>query len=242
MKVVSKLESNWLVKGTYAKFEGIAGRNALIIHRALAAIKGKEPTQLVSAEVLELAIAWTKFELNQTLSQYQILAIDDTNPEQVRMLKFIDKFADKDWITARMVARWWSGRVKPSSKDLRLFMSKVVALGYGISNDRPVDSSEYQIKILSAGSDSSDNKQPAQREHSSPTVTTVTTVTTSKDKKTLKIGDIAHYTGTQENKVKQYAGDLKVYEFSQSMGEVTCMKSNGRITSWIDLSDLEKVA
>ena len=54
----------------------------------------------------------------------------------------------------------------------------------------------------------SDNRQPAQREHSSPTVTTVTTVTTSKDKKTLKIGNLAHYTGTQENGTKQYAGDL----------------------------------
>ena len=150
-------ESNWLVKGTYAKFEGIAGRNALIIHRTLAAIEGKEPTQLVSAEVLELAIAWTKFELNQTLSQYQILAIDDTNPEQVRILKLIDKFAGKEWITTRMVIHWWSGRTKPSSKDLRLFMSKVVALGYGISNDHSIDSSEYQIKILKNGSNSSNN-------------------------------------------------------------------------------------
>ena len=150
-------ESNWLVKGTYAKFEGIAGRNALIIHRTLAAIEGKELAQLVSAEVLELAIAWTKFELNQTLSQYQILAIDDTNPEQVRILKLIDKFAGKEWITTRMVTHWWSGRTKPSSKDLRLFMSKVVALGYGISNGYPIDSSEYQIKILKNGSNSSNS-------------------------------------------------------------------------------------
>ena len=85
----------------------------------------------------------------------------------------------------------------------------------------------------------SNNKQPAQRESFSPLVTTVTT---SKDKKTLKVGDRAHYKGTQQNEAKQYAGDLIVYEFNQSMSEVTCVKPDGRPTSWIDLSDLEKVA
>ena len=87
----------------------------------------------------------------------------------------------------------------------------------------------------------SNNKQPAQRESFSPLVTTVTTVTTIKNKKTLEIGDRAHYIGTQKNAVKQYAGDLTVYEFSKSMGEVTCVKPDGKLTSWIDLSDLEKI-
>ena len=85
-------------------------------------------------------------------------------------------------------------------------MSRVVASGYAIANDHPIDSSEYQIKIIKNGSN-------------------------SKDKKTLKIGDRAHYTGTQENKAKQYAGDLTVYEFSKSMGEVTCVKPDGKLTS-----------
>jgi len=39
----------------------------------------------------------------------------------------------------------------------------------------------------------SNNKQPAQKESFSPLVTTVTT---SKNKKTLEIGDRAHYIGT----------------------------------------------
>ena len=77
----------------------------------------------------------------------------------------------------------------------------------------------------------SNNKQPAQRESFSPLVTTVTTVTTIKNKKTLEIGDRAHYIGTQKNAVKQYAGDLTVYEFSKSMGEVTCVKPDGKLTS-----------
>jgi hypothetical protein len=84
----------------------------------------------------------------------------------------------------------------------------------------------------------SNNKQPVQRQSFSPLITTVTT---SKNKKTLEIGDRAHYIGTQKNAVKQYAGDLTVYEFSKSMGEVTCVKPDGKLTSWIDLFDLEKI-
>ena len=148
-------ESNWLIKGTYAKFEGIAGRNALIIHRTLAAIAGTEPEQLISPKTLELAIAWTQFELNQTLSQYQLLAIDGTNPEQVRILKFIDKFAGKGWINARSVTHWWSGRVKPPTNEVRKFMSGIVSLGYAKDNGKPKDSSDYQIQISESGSNSS---------------------------------------------------------------------------------------
>lgn len=152
-------ESNWLIKGTYAKFEGIAGRNALIIHRTLAAIDNCEPTQLVSAEVLELAIAWTRFELNQTLIQYQLLAIDDTDPEQVRILKFIDKFMGQGWINARAVSRWWTTKPFPSAEKIRAFMTQVVSLGYAIDNDESSSSAKYQIQITSKGTDNTD-KQP----------------------------------------------------------------------------------
>lgn len=149
-------ESNWLIKGTYAKFEGVAGRNALIIHRALAAIEECEPSQLVSADVLELAIAWTQFELNQTLSQYQLLAIDDTDPEQVRILKFIDKFKGKGWINARSVSRWWTTKPIPSADRIRSFMSQIVSLDYAIDNGEPDDSAKYQIQIPVKSTDNTD--------------------------------------------------------------------------------------
>ena len=149
-------ESNWLIKGTYAKFEGIAGRNALIIHRTLAAIEGCEPTQLISADVLELAIAWTKFELNQTLSQYQLLAIDGTNPDQVRILKFIDKFKGQGWINARAVSRWWTTKPFPSVDKIRSFMCQVVSLGHAIDNGETVDSAKYQIQIPIKSTDNTD--------------------------------------------------------------------------------------
>ncbi len=149
--------SSGLIKGTYSKIHGIAGRNALIIHRTLAAIKGEEPHQLISADVLELAIEWTKWELSQTLMQYQLLGLND-DPELTRILKFIDRFNGKGWVSARDVDRWWSARTKPPANELRQFMAKVVKLGHAIDNDETSDSSKYRIQILGNGSDSSDRK------------------------------------------------------------------------------------
>jgi hypothetical protein len=146
--------SSGLVKGTYAKFHGIAGRNALIIHRTLAAINKTEPEQLISAAVMELAIAWTKWELSQTLLQYQILGLTN-DPELSRILKFIDKFAGKGWVKPNDARAWWSTKPKPSFDELKAFMSKVVSLGHAIDNDEPIDSSKYQIKILEKSSQSS---------------------------------------------------------------------------------------
>ena len=151
-------ELNWLIKGTYAKFEGIAGRNALIIHRTLAAIDNCEPAQLVSVEVLELAIAWTRFELNQTLIQYQLLAIDDSNPEQVRILKFIDKFKGQGWVNARAVSRWWTTKPFPSAEKIRSFMTQVVSLGYAIDNTESSSSAKYQIQITRKSTDNTDKR------------------------------------------------------------------------------------
>jgi hypothetical protein len=88
----------------------------------------------------------------------------------------------------------------------------------------------------------SNKKQPTQAAGSSPPVTTVTTVTTSNSNKILNIGDRVRYTGTQKNTAKQYAGDLVLYELNQSMCEATCLKPDGKLTSWIDLSDLNKIA
>lgn len=140
-------ESHWLVKGALAKFEGIAGRNALILHRTLAAIEGVKPSQQISAEVMGLAIAWTQFELNQTLSQYQLLEVDDGDPDLARILKFIDRFEGKGWVSARDVYRWWSTRPVPPTSELREFMAKVVSLGYAIDNGESPESKKYQIQV-----------------------------------------------------------------------------------------------
>jgi Protein of unknown function (DUF3987) len=144
-----------LMKGIYSKFQGIAGRNALIIHRTMAAIAGVVPDQLISASTMEKAIAWTQWELSQTLLQYQLLGLTN-DPELSRILKFIDKFTGKGWVSARDVDRWWSARTKPPANELREFMAKVVKLGHAIDNDEPIESSKYRIQINRNGSDSSD--------------------------------------------------------------------------------------
>jgi Protein of unknown function (DUF3987) len=144
-----------LMKGIYSKFQGIAGRNALIIHRTMTAIAGVVPDQLISASTMEKAIAWTQWELSQTLLQYQLLGLTN-DPELSRILKFIDKFSGKGWVNARDVDRWWSARTKPPANELREFMAKVVKLGHAIDNDEPIESSKYRIQINRNGSDSSD--------------------------------------------------------------------------------------
>jgi hypothetical protein len=146
--------STGLVKGTYSKFHGIAGRNALILHRTLAAINKTIPEQLISVGVMELAIAWTKWELSQTLLQYQLLGLTN-DPELSRILKFIDKFSGKGWVSARDVRNWWSGSSKPEATEIKSFMTKVVGLGHAIDNDESIDSGKYRIQILANPSPSS---------------------------------------------------------------------------------------
>ncbi len=102
-----------------------------------------------------IARRWTKWELSQTLLEYQILGLTN-DPEQSRILKFLDKFSGKGWVSAREVDRWWSARTKPPANELREFMSKVVKLGQAIDNDEAIESSKYRIQISSNGSDSSD--------------------------------------------------------------------------------------
>ena len=147
-------EQNWLARGTYAKIESIAFRNALILHRTLAAIGNEVPAEYIPASTMEVAIEWTKWELSQTLLEYQMLGLTD-DPELARILKFIDKFAGKGWVKPVDTRGWWSTKPKPSFDELKAFMSKVVSLGHAIDNDEPIASSRYQIKILEKSSHSS---------------------------------------------------------------------------------------
>ena len=135
-----------MLKGVYPKFQGIAGRNALILHCTYAAIAGTVPDQLIPASTVQTAIAWTKWELSQTLLQYQLLGLTD-DPELSRILKFIDKFTGKGWVSARDVHSWWSTKSDRTANNIRQFMAKVVGLGYAINNDQPAESNKYQIQI-----------------------------------------------------------------------------------------------
>jgi hypothetical protein len=144
-------EPSDLLRGTYAKAEGIAGRNALIVHRAIAAQQGVIPALAVSGEVMAKAIEWTQWELGQTLLEYQRLGLTD-DPELSRILRFIDKFEGKGWLNAIDVRPWWSGKVKPPAQEIRSFMTKVVTLGHAIDNGEAPTSGKYQILIDRKGS------------------------------------------------------------------------------------------
>jgi Protein of unknown function (DUF3987) len=146
--------SHEMTRGIYPKFRGIAARNALILHCTYAAISGTVPDQLIPASTVETAILWTEWELSQTLLQYQLLGLTD-DPELSRILKFIDKFTGKDWVSAADVRSWWSVKPKPNVDELKKFMAKVVSLGHAIDNDAPIDSSKYRIQILVESSRSS---------------------------------------------------------------------------------------
>ena len=145
------VEASELLRGTYAKAEGIAGRNALIVHRAIAAQQGVVPELAISGEVMAMAIEWTQWELGQTLLEYQRLGLTD-DPELSRILRFIDKFEGKGWLNAIDVRPWWSGKVKPPAQEIRYFMTKLVTLGHAIDNGEALTSGKYQILIDRKGS------------------------------------------------------------------------------------------
>jgi Protein of unknown function (DUF3987) len=191
--------STGLVKGTYAKFHGIAGRNALIIHRTLAAIKKTEPEQLISAAVMKLALDWTKWELSQTLLQYQLLGLTN-DPELSRILKFIDKFTGKSWVSAREVTHWWSGREKPNTSEIKSFMAKVVGLGYAIDNDEPIDSGKYRIQILENGSNSSNKNSEPYTQTKESLLLAVVTESSEKGSEPAR-GGVTNFVTTDNNKV-----------------------------------------
>jgi hypothetical protein len=58
----------------------------------------------------------------------------------------------------------------------------------------------------------------------------------------FKLGDRVKYIGSNFNLKTQYAGTLEVWEISKKdINSYACLKPNGRVTSWIELADLQLV-
>ncbi|MCY7337687.1 MAG: hypothetical protein LH613_16000 [Chamaesiphon sp.] len=58
----------------------------------------------------------------------------------------------------------------------------------------------------------------------------------------LALGDRVKYIGSDFNLKTQYAGTLEVWEISKKdINSYTCLKPNGRVTSWIEFVDLRLV-
>jgi hypothetical protein len=56
----------------------------------------------------------------------------------------------------------------------------------------------------------------------------------------FEIGDNVEYIGSDFNMKRQYAGTLEVWEISKKdINSYTCLKPNGRTTSWIEFADLQ---
>jgi hypothetical protein len=168
-------ENNPMMVEVYAKTIGITFRNALILHRVYAAISETVPTQTILLSTIETAIAWTKFEMNQTLLEYQILGLDDDkDPELARILKFISKFGGDDWlssnpdgwVSARDVIHWWSPKPKPTADAAREFLNKVVNLGHAAPNDKASNPSKFRIKVITQTGGNSGNKQAETQQQS----------------------------------------------------------------------------
>jgi Protein of unknown function (DUF3987) len=191
--------SSGLVKGCYSKFHGIAGINALIIHRTLSAINKTGLDQLISAETLNLAIEWTKWELSQTLLQYQLLGLTE-DPEVARIIKFVDKFTGRGWVSSRDVTHWWAGREKPNTTAIKSFMAKIVKLGRASDNEEQIDSTKYRIQILGNGSNSSNKNAETFTQTQESLLLTVVTEFPGKDPE-LAQSLVTNFVTTDNNKV-----------------------------------------
>jgi hypothetical protein len=129
-----------------SKFRGLAGRIALVLHRVEAAVEGKEPEQPIGVATLQKALDWSRWLLDQNLYLYQSLGLAD-DPELSRILRFVERFKETEWVKADDLRRWWSPKPKPSANEARKFLARVVELELAISNGDEPDSASYRISI-----------------------------------------------------------------------------------------------
>lgn len=149
-------EPSGILRSAYPKLRERAARIALIVHAA----NSLTPSESISSQTLQDAIAYTRWLMGQTRLLYAELGISDS-PETARILKFVQRFKGCGEISARQVCRWWSAKDELSAKDARAFMAKMVKLGYAKSNDSPSDSSNFKIIVLDNGGDSGDKSAQA---------------------------------------------------------------------------------
>ena len=139
-------ESSPILRSTYPKSRERAGRLALVIYLIDAVITGIKPADAIPAATLEKAIEFTRWLMGQTRLMYAEFGIVD-NPEAAKILKFVNRFRDCGWITAKQVTHWHSSKDKPTAEKAREFMKRVVELGYGRDNGK--QGSGYQIEVTS---------------------------------------------------------------------------------------------
>lgn len=147
-------EPNPALRAVYPKSKERAARVALVAHCINAVVEGRVPDQIVSSDLLKAAIAFTEWSIGQTRLIYADAGaiLYEVTPKVVR---FIERFRDSGWIKARDVTRWSSGKQKLNAEESRVFMKRVVALGYAIDNGKT--SRNYAIRIKGDDGDSGNN-------------------------------------------------------------------------------------
>ena len=118
-------------------------------------IEGEIPDSIIPSRLLESAIAFTKWLIGQTKLIYAD-ARGITFKESVKVVRFMERFKSKGWITARSMIHWHSSARKPNATEARAFMQKVVTLGYAIANGET--GKHYQILIKDSPSNTGNNQ------------------------------------------------------------------------------------
>ncbi|BAY33717.1 bifunctional DNA primase/polymerase [Nostoc carneum NIES-2107] len=137
-------EPNSALRAIYPKARERAARIALIVHCVNAVVEDRIPETIVESELLEAAIAFTKWLIGQDRLIYADSGIT-IHRDSSTITRFIERFKGKDWIKARQVTHWSSSCEKLTADAARAFMKQVVNLGYAVDNKQP--GRAYQIKI-----------------------------------------------------------------------------------------------
>lgn len=132
------------LRSVYPKSKERAARICLIAHCINAVIEGSVPDVFIKSELLEAAIAFTKWLIGQTRLIYADAGVT-TWQESPKIARFVERFKGTGSIKTRQVIHWFSSREKPNAETARTFMKQVVDLGYAISNGKT--GREFQIRI-----------------------------------------------------------------------------------------------
>jgi len=122
-------EPNEWIRATLPKTKERAARIALILHWLDAACDGVTPSKVIPASTLARAIEFTRWLQNQTRLIYGELG-ESSSPEASLVLRFVGRFKGCGAVSLKQCRGWWSGRRKPSMKEIRSFLDGVVQMGY----------------------------------------------------------------------------------------------------------------
>ncbi|QLE41160.1 DUF3987 domain-containing protein [Nostoc sp. C052] len=136
-------EPNSALRAIYPKAKERAAKIALIVHCVNAIVDDRIPETIVQSEILEVAIAFTKWSIGQARLIYADSGIT-IHPDSSRVTRFVERFRGTGWITARKVTHWSSSREKLSPDAARAFMKQVVDLGH--TSDNQQSGRAYQIR------------------------------------------------------------------------------------------------